>query len=105
MPLTVFAVRRIAAQQQGKLAQLQAAGEVKKGVDNNQAENRMLIETGKHSLKEHGKTSDQANDLELQQKQHEADAKAEAATPEAQGLDRAAKGAFAKMDATAFGGK
>ena len=95
----------IAAQQQGKLAQLQAAGEVKKGVDNNQAENRMLIETGKHSLKEHGKTSDQANDLELQQKQHEADAKAEAATPQAQGLDRAAKGAFAKMDATAFGGK
>ena len=86
-----------AAQSQGKLAAIQAQGEVKKDVDNNQAENRMLIETGKHTLKEQGKTTDQANDLELQQKEKEF-----ASTPEAQGLDRAAKGAFAANDKAAF---
>lgn len=30
------------------IAKIQAAGEVKKGVDNNQAENRMLLQVGKH---------------------------------------------------------
>jgi len=82
---------------QGKLAMIQAQGEVKKGVDNNQSENRMLIETGKHTLNEHGKTTEQANDLELQKQQ--------AGTPEVQGFDRAAKGAFANMDKIAFPGK
>jgi hypothetical protein len=75
-----------AAMAQGKIAAIQAQGEVKKDVDNNQSENRMLIETGKHTLKEQGKTTDQANDLELQQKQKEFEQ-----TPEAQGLDRAAR--------------
>lgn len=84
-----------AAAMQGKAAIEQIKGEVKKGVDDNQAENRMLIETGKHTLKEQGKTTDQANDLELQEKQ-------QAATPQAQGLDRAAKSAFASMDKSSF---
>ena len=96
--------KSMAAQMNSKMAQIQATGEVKKGVDNNQAENRMLIETGKHALNEHGKTSDQANDMALQKQQQAADAKAEASTPEAQGLDRAAKGAFANLDKPAFGG-
>jgi hypothetical protein len=85
-----------AAQAQGKLAMVQAQGEVKKGVDNNQAENRMLIETGKHTLNEHGKQTDAANDLAAN--------KAAQSTPEAQGLDRAARSAFTKMDSSAFGG-
>ena len=85
-----------AAQSQGKLAAIQAQGEVKKDVDNNQAENRMLIETGKHTLKTAGTEQDHQNDLELQQKEF-------AQTPEAQGLDRAAKGAFATQDKSAFG--
>ena len=84
-----------AAMAQGKIGAIQAQGAVKKDVDNNQAENRMLIETGKHTLKEQGAASEHANDLELQEKQ-------QASTPQAQGLDRAAKGAFAKMDAPAF---
>ena len=98
------AEKSMAAQQNSKLAQLQAQGEIKKGVDDNQAENRMLIETGKHTLKEQGKGTDQAHELDMQARQQAADAKAEAATPEAQGLDRAAKGAFASMDKAAFGG-
>lgn len=80
---------------QGKAGIEQLKGEVKKGVDNNQAENRMLIETGKHTLKQQGAASDHQNELELQEK-------AQAATPQAQGLDRAAKSAFAKDDAAAF---
>ena len=80
---------------QGKLALVQAQGEVKKDVDNNQAENRMLIETGKHTLKTHGADHQASIDA--------AQAKAEAATPQAQGLDRAAKGAFETMDKSAFG--
>jgi hypothetical protein len=84
-----------AAQSQGKLAAIQAQGEVKKDVDNNQAENRMLIETGKHTLKTAGTEQDHQNDLEIQQKEF-------AQTPEAQGLDRAAKGAFATQDKAAF---
>jgi len=85
-----------AAQAQGKLAMIQAQGEVKKGVDNNQAENRMLLKTGEHTLNEHGKQTDAANDL--------AQNKAAQSTPEAQGLDRAARSAFTKMDSSAFGG-
>ena len=80
---------------QGKLGIVKAQGEVKKDIDNNQSENRILIETGKHALKQQGAASDHQNDLELQQKQF-------AQTPEAQGLDRAAKGAFANMDKNAF---
>jgi hypothetical protein len=38
------------------------------------------------------------------QKQQQAADKAMAATPEEQGLDRAAKGAFANMDKSAFSG-
>ena len=85
-----------AAAMQGKLGIVKAQGEVKKDVDNNQAENRMLIETGKHTLKQQGAEADHQNDLALLEKQ-------QAATPEAQGLDRAAKGAFAHMDQAAFG--
>ena len=84
-----------AAQAQSKLAMIQAQGEVKKGVDDNQAENRMLIETGKHTLNAQGKDHDAANEA--------AQTKLEASTPEAQGLDRAAKSAFAKQDSVAFG--
>ena len=89
-----------AAAMAGKIGVVKTQGEVKKDVDNNQAENRMLIETGKHTLKEQGKTTDQANDLELQQKAGGTAAAPQ--TPQAQGLDRAAKGAFAKMDESAF---
>jgi hypothetical protein len=85
-----------AAQQANKMAQIQAQGEVKKGVDDNQSENRMLIETGKHTLNTHGAEQDQQHALELQK------AKDQAATPEQQGFDRAAKGAFATMDKPAF---
>jgi hypothetical protein len=88
-----------AAQQQNKLAQIQAQGEVKKDIDNNQAENRMLLKTGEHTLKQHGTATDQENALELQRE------KAQATTPQAQGLDRAAKGAFARMDQAAFPSK
>jgi hypothetical protein len=88
-----------AAQAQGKIAGIQAQGEVKKDVDNNQAENRMLLETGKHALKTGQAEQDHSHDLELQQKQKEFEQ-----TPEAQGLDRAAKSAFAKQDSAAFSG-
>lgn len=84
-----------AAQQQGKLASIQAQGAVKKDVDNNQAENRMLIETGKHALKTSQNEQTHEHDVDLQEKQY-------AQTPEAQGLDRASKAAFAKEDAAAF---
>lgn len=92
-----LAQQRNQAQQSDKLALVQAQGAVKKDVDNNQAENRMMIETGKHALNEHGAQTDQANALELQRE------KAAAQTPEVQGFDRAARGAFANIDKTAFG--
>lgn len=88
------------AAMQGKLGIVQAQGEVKKGVDDNAAENRMLVETGKHTLRTQGTEADHNNNLELQQKA--AEQKAYAATPQAQGLDRAAKGAFANMDKAVF---
>jgi len=84
-----------AAAAQGKLGLVKAQGEVKKDIDNNQAENRMLIETGKHSLKQQGTEAEHQNELELQQKQ-------QAQTPQAQGLDRAEKSAFANMDKIAL---
>lgn len=83
-----------AAMMQGKIGIVKTQGEVKKDVDNNQAENRMLIETGKHTLKTHG--------VEHQATVDAAAVKAEAATPEAQGLDRAAKSSFASMAKSAF---
>ncbi len=83
------------AAMQGKLGIVKAQGEVKKDVDNNAAENRMLVETGKHTLRQQGEAAGHQNDLELQEKQF-------AQTPEAQGLDRAAKGAFAAADKNAF---
>jgi len=92
-----LAAKSQAAAMQGKMAAIQAQGEVKKDVDNNQAENRMLIETGKHTLKQQGEAAGHQNDLELQARE-----KAFASTPEAQGLDRAAKGAFATADKAAF---
>src|ERR1035437_399229 len=82
------------AAMQGKLGVVQAQGEVKKSVDNNQAENRMLIETGKHTLNTHGADHQASIDA--------AQTKAEAATPQAQGMDRAAKGSFASMDKSIF---
>lgn len=84
-----------AAAMQGKLGIVKAQGEVKKDVDNNQSENRMLIETGKHTLKQQGVGAEHQNDLALEEKK-------QAATPEAQGLDRAAKSSFANMDKSAF---
>jgi hypothetical protein len=84
-------------QPQDKMSLIKAQGESKKDIDNNQAENRMLIETGKHTLNTHGADHQATID--------QAQAKAEAATPQAQGLDRAAKGSFANMDKAAFPGK
>jgi hypothetical protein len=84
-----------AAAMQGKAAIEQLKGQVKQSVDNNQSENRMIIETGKHTLKSQGTDHEAAIDA--------AQAKAEAATPEAQGLDRAARSSFAKSDSVAFG--
>jgi len=81
-------------QPQDKLSLIHAQADEKRKTDDNQSENRMLIETGKHTLKTHG--ADHQADIDAAQ------AKAEAATPEAQGLDRAAKGAFATMDKAAF---
>lgn len=83
-----------AAAAQGKLAIVQAQGEVKKDVDNNQAENRLILKTGEHALNTHSQSMDQAHDLMLQKQQ--------AQTPEVQGFDRAAKGAFANLDKSAF---
>jgi hypothetical protein len=93
--------KRLAAQSQqaaiqGKAGIVQLQGQVKKDVDNNQSENRMLIETGKHTLKQQGVATDHQNELELQQKEF-------AQTPQAQGLDRATKGIFATGDKAAFG--
>ena len=86
---------------QDPLVKIQAQTAGKKEIDDNQAENRMLVETGKHSLKEQGKGTDQANALELQKQA--AAQKAAQQTPEAQGFDRAAKGAFANEDKAVFG--
>ena len=99
MPMSDADKARMAAQtqqaaMQGKLGLIQAQGEVKKGVDNNQSENRMLIETGKHTLKTHG--TDHQAEIDAAQ------TKAEQATPAAEGLARAAKGAFANADKEAF---
>lgn len=41
------------------IAKIQAAGEVKKQVDNNQAENRMILELGKHITNMHAQTQQQ----------------------------------------------
>lgn len=85
-----------AAAAQGKLGIVKAQGEVKKDVDNNAAENRMLVETGKHTLKQQGAAAEHQNDLALLEKQ-------QAQSPAAQGFDRAAKGAFANEDKAIFG--
>jgi hypothetical protein len=79
---------------QNKLGQISAQGEVKKDVDNNAAENRMLVETGKSTLKHQATDHDASVASDA--------AKAERATPEAEGLNRAARGAFATMDKSAF---
>jgi hypothetical protein len=89
----------------GKLGVVHTQGDEKRKTDDNAAENRMLVETGKHALKTSGGETDHQNNLELQQKDQAAKAKLQAGTPQAQGLDRAAKGAFAKMDSGAFPGK
>jgi len=84
------------AAMQGKAGLIHTTADEKRKTDNNQSENRMLLETGKHTLNTHG--ADHQADIDSAQ------AKAEAATPEAQGLERAARGAFTTMDKTAFGG-
>lgn len=86
-----------AAAAQSKMGLIKTQGEIKKDVDNNQAENRMLLKTGEHALKQQGGETDQAHALQLQRD------KAQAQSPEAQGFDRAAKGAFANLDKPAFG--
>jgi hypothetical protein len=85
------------AAMQGKIGIVHTQADEKRKTDDNQAENRMLIETGKHTLRQQGEAAGHQDDLELQSKE-----KAFAGTPEAQGLDRAAKGAFANMDKNAF---
>ena len=92
-----WAMQTKAAQMQGKISQIQAQGEVKKDVDNNQAENRMLLQTGKHVLDQHGVSVDQAHEMNMQKQ-----AAQQPPTPEEQGFDRAAKTAFARNDAAAF---
>ena len=92
-----WAMQTKAAQMQGKISQIQAQGEVKKDVDNNQAENRMLLQTGKHVLDQHGVSVDQAHEMNMQKQEAQ-----QPPTPEEQGFDRAAKTAFAKNDAAAF---
>jgi hypothetical protein len=87
--------RTQAAAAEGKMAQIQAQGEIKKGVDDNQAENRMLIQTGKHVLDQHGVSVEQAHEMQMQKQEQQ--------TPEAQGFARAAKSAFANIDKGAFG--
>lgn len=101
VPMTDEDKQRMAAQSQqaaleGKLGMIKAQGDVKKDVDNNQSENRMLIETGKHTLKQQGGETDHQNDLALLEKQ-------QAASPAAQGFDRAAKSSFATGDKAIFG--
>lgn len=86
-----------AAAMAGKIGIVKAQGEVKQQVDNNQSENRMLIETGKHALKTGQNEQTHGHDVDLLQKQQQQ-------TPEAQGLDRAAKSAFAQGDKAAFSG-
>ena len=92
-----WAMQTQAAQMQGKISQIQAQGEVKKDVDNNQAENRMLLQTGKHVLDQHGVSVDQAHEMNMQKQEAQ-----QPPTPEEQGFDRAAKTAFARNDAAAF---
>ena len=69
--------------------------------------------TVQEALQKSGFTSEQISALDpklitifsgIQTEADQAAAKAEAQTPEAQGLDRAAKGAFASMDKGAFSG-
>jgi hypothetical protein len=85
------------AAMQGKLGIVHTQGDEKRKTDDNAAENRMLVETGKHTLRTQGEDAGHQHDLELQARE-----KAFAGTPQAQGLDRAAKGAFATMDRAAF---
>ena len=85
------------AAMQGKAGIVHIQADEKRKIDDNAAENRMLVETGKHTLRQQGEAAGHQNDLELQAKE-----KAFASTPEAQGLDRAAKGAFATADKSAF---
>ena len=99
VPMTKEDQARATAQTQAAVIQGKAGieklkGEVKKDVDNNQAENRMLIQTGKHVLDTHGSNLDTANQMLLQKQEQQ--------TPEAEGLQRASKGAFAKLDQSAF---
>ena len=85
-----------AAVAQTKIGVVHTQAEEKRKTDDNASENRMLVETGKHALKTHG--ADHQAEIDATA------AKAEQQTPEAQGLDRAAKSAFAKSDAAAFSG-
>jgi len=62
----------------------------------------MLIETGKHALKQQGAEGEQAHEL-LMQKNDQTQEKEMAQTPQEEGLARAAKSDFAKMAAPAFG--
>jgi hypothetical protein len=83
------------AAMQGKAGLIHVQADEKRKIDDNAAENRMLVETGKHTLKSQGVDHQAQVDAEQ--------AKAEAATPQAQGFDRAAKGAFATADKAIFG--
>lgn len=84
-----------AAAAQGKEGLIHTQAEEKRKTDDNAAENRMLVETGKHTLKAQGKDHDAANEA--------AQTKLEASTPQAEGMQRAARSAFAEGDKSVFG--
>ena len=99
VPMTDEDKQRMAAQSQqaameGKAGLIHVQADEKRKIDDNAAENRMLVETGKHGLKEHGKGTQATIDA--------AQSKAEAQTPASQGIERAARGAFTEMDRAAF---
>lgn len=84
----------------GKAGLIHTQAEEKRKTDDNQAENRMLLQTGKHVLDSKSQSDAQQHDVNMAQLQQQFDK-----TPEAQGLDRAARMGFEHADTEAFGGK
>jgi hypothetical protein len=84
-----------AAAAQGKIAAIHVQADEKRKIDDNAAENRMLVETGKHTLKAQGMDHEAANTA--------AQTKLEAQTPQEEGMQRAARSAFAAGDKSVFG--
>lgn len=89
-----------AAAMQGKASLIHVQAQEKRQTDDNQAENRMLLQSGKHVLDSKQQSDSQQHDVQMAQLEQQFEK-----SPEAQGLERAARMGFEHTDEEAFGGK